>query len=368
MSVSSGRLPSSIALVLGMHRSGSSAVTRVLSYLGYALPKTLIPGNLSNRRGHWESRPIARLNDDYLSAADLVWSDWVSGLLPRMRSAVMRDYEADIRAHVIDEFPGRQPAVLKDPRICRLMPRYRGALERSGPLHAVIPVRNPLEVISSLMQRNAMSEANAGLIWLRYHLDAVEGSEGLPRAFLAYEKLLDAPEETLAKVEATLDIAYPVPLHQALDDIRRHLDPALRSHRRSVEEVIEHNLTRGWISDTYSALRLLTEDPASKRPLETLARIRREVVAAEPMLSHIIGGYDRRCTSLERRVAALTAATELRAEQVRLLRSNLREGAVAAPSQTATPSPTQSPGAAGQAPERAPEPAPEPAPEQAKQA
>lgn len=333
MSLASADHPSSIVLVLGMHRSGSSAVARVLSLLGYALPKTIIPGNSSNRRGHWESRPIARLNDEYLSAAELVWSDWVSGLLPRMRSSLMRDFEADIRAHIRDEFPVGAPAVLKDPRICRLVPRYRGALERMMPLHAVVPVRNPLEVIASLVQRNALSEANAGLIWLRYHLDAVGGSHGLPRAFVAYDKLLSDPAETLAKAQSALATAFPLETEHVLPDIQSYLDPGLRSHSRSTEAVIEADLTRGWISDAYTALRVLTEDPSAPRPLETLARIQREFTSAEAMLSHIIGDYDRKCSALERRVAALTAASELRSEQVALLRRKLGDDA-AQPSQS----------------------------------
>ena len=55
-------LPSRIVLVPGMHRSGSSAVARVLGLLGHELPRTLIKDNASNRRGHWESEPVVRLN------------------------------------------------------------------------------------------------------------------------------------------------------------------------------------------------------------------------------------------------------------------------------------------------------------------
>ena len=77
-------LPSDLILVLGPHRSGSSALTRALSLLGYGLPKTLIKDNSSNRRGHWESQPIVRCNEAFMQDAGIVWSDWGSGDLPKI--------------------------------------------------------------------------------------------------------------------------------------------------------------------------------------------------------------------------------------------------------------------------------------------
>ena len=42
-------------LVLGMHRSGTSALTRVISLLGAKLPKHLMPANFANETGYWEA-------------------------------------------------------------------------------------------------------------------------------------------------------------------------------------------------------------------------------------------------------------------------------------------------------------------------
>ncbi|MEO0426581.1 MAG: hypothetical protein AAF160_03970 [Pseudomonadota bacterium] len=325
MSIEDSALPSSLVLVLGMHRSGSSAVARVMSLLGHSLPKTLIPSNASNRRGHWESQPIARLNDNFMHDADLVWSDWGSGLLPRIRSARLRDFEADLVAHVASEFAAGQPAVLKEPRICRLVPQYRAAFERRLPLSVVIPVRNPLEVIASLVQRNNLTEANAALLWLRYTLDATVGSEGLPRSFIAYDRLLTDPEAALQHAEAALPAPFPVSVAAALPDIRGFLDSGLRTHSRTAEDVLHNDLTRGWISDAYAALRILAHDPTAARPHDTLARLYREFAAAEPMLHHIIRSYDQTQAALERQLEALSAGLELKKRQVQNLRLALEE-------------------------------------------
>ena len=66
-------------LVLGMHRSGTSAITRVLSLLGADLPQSLMPPAAGdNVRGYWESVEIAALHDELLAAAMAVIEDGVS--------------------------------------------------------------------------------------------------------------------------------------------------------------------------------------------------------------------------------------------------------------------------------------------------
>lgn len=319
-------LPSRILLVLGMHRSGSSALTRAISLLGHALPKTLIKDNRSNRRGHWESQPLARLDDAYLAQAGLVWSDWTTGTLGRIRASDRRDFVEDLRALVADEFSSDRPAVIKEPRICRLVPQFREAFEDHLPLQAIIAIRNPLEVIASLVRRNNMTEANAGLLWLRYMLDAVSGSDGLPRAFIAYDHMIDDPIGAIGNVEKALGTSFPVPIDHVADEICGFLSGNLRNHSQSSEDVVHHDLTAGWISDTYAALRVLTRDPTATEPLEIIVKVQGEFDAAEAMLGFIVGTYDAELNELRRRTAALGASVDLKAEQIRLLRESADAG------------------------------------------
>ena len=65
-------------LVLGMHRSGTSALSRVLNLLGCDLPKTLMSAHPSNEAGHWESLLISHLNDEILGSAGSEWHDWLA--------------------------------------------------------------------------------------------------------------------------------------------------------------------------------------------------------------------------------------------------------------------------------------------------
>ncbi|MFL0671120.1 MAG: hypothetical protein ACJLS3_06765 [Erythrobacter sp.] len=51
-------------LILGMHRSGTSACTRVLNLLGCSLPPETYGKGPGNENGHWESIAAVTLNDE----------------------------------------------------------------------------------------------------------------------------------------------------------------------------------------------------------------------------------------------------------------------------------------------------------------
>ncbi|WP_428928922.1 glycosyltransferase domain-containing protein [Marinibacterium sp. SX1] len=318
-------LPSRIVLVPGMHRSGSSAVARVLGLLGHELPRTLIKDNASNRRGHWESEPVVRLNEAYLRRAGLAWSDWIAGALPRMGAQDRRDFEADLRAVIADEFPAGRPAVLKDPRLCRLLPRYRAGLEGQCTVEAVIPLRNPLAVIGSLARRNDMSRGQAGLLWLRHMLEAETGSRGMARAFIDYDRLLADPLPVLDAAQAALGRAMPLAPGDVADEVTAFLDAGLRGHAHTAEDVLHDDLARGWISDAHEALARLVRDPADGRAQAVIDRVTAEFDAAAPMLGHLTGEADRTGAELRRGNAALTASLELRREQIEVLRAQGEE-------------------------------------------
>ena len=59
-------------LVLGMHRSGTSAVAGALVRAGWTVPGTAIR-NWDNPRGHFESTALIRLNEEVLAASGGHW-------------------------------------------------------------------------------------------------------------------------------------------------------------------------------------------------------------------------------------------------------------------------------------------------------
>src|SRR5262245_44545850 len=53
-------------LVLGVHRSGTSSLTHLLSLLGAKLPERLLGPGHGNPLGHWESAQLMQINEEIL--------------------------------------------------------------------------------------------------------------------------------------------------------------------------------------------------------------------------------------------------------------------------------------------------------------
>ena len=140
-----------------MHRSGTSSAAGTLVRLGAAAPQHLIAPSVDNERGFWESRVIADLNDAILAAAGSDWKDW-----RRFDLAKIDDVEADAlrvraKAALADEFGDVGFAVIKDPRMCRLMPFWGPVFaEAKWSVRALLPIRSPLEVGQSLNCRDGI--------------------------------------------------------------------------------------------------------------------------------------------------------------------------------------------------------------------
>src|SRR5580704_9217804 len=71
-----GRLAGSTALVvLGMHRSGTSALTGMLHHLGVALGEHLMPATQDNPRGYWEHSDIVAVHERLMAALGWAWDE-----------------------------------------------------------------------------------------------------------------------------------------------------------------------------------------------------------------------------------------------------------------------------------------------------
>src|SRR6202035_743232 len=66
---------STAIIVLGMHRSGTSALTGMLHHLGVALGERLMPATADNPRGYLEHIDIVAAHERILSALGWSWDD-----------------------------------------------------------------------------------------------------------------------------------------------------------------------------------------------------------------------------------------------------------------------------------------------------
>jgi hypothetical protein len=228
-----------LIFIVGMHRSGTSALTRVLSLCGAALPATLMAPNSGNPTGYWEPHDAVELNDRFLRARTSSWSD--PGL--SFRSAP-RDH-AGFASYValighflalIDEFlmhgvTSGGPLVIKEPRITALLPYWLTAATAAGFAPKAIHIfRNPADVASSLAARDGMAFDRACALWQKYNLLGEHDARTIPRAFVSYETLIEDWESTIARcaTEIGVDVAVDAGARHAVETF---LSPQLRHHR-----------------------------------------------------------------------------------------------------------------------------------------
>src|SRR5580692_5095072 len=156
-------------MVLGMHRSGTSALTRLLALRGATLPEDMIRPGVDNEIGFWEPRQIVAIHDEILQSAGSSWDD-VAALPHAWFSSDVASRFRQRLGVALDRTFGDAPLfALKDPRLCLLLPLWLSLLDERGiaPL-PVISVRNPLEVAASLGRRDSFSESKSLLLWLKY--------------------------------------------------------------------------------------------------------------------------------------------------------------------------------------------------------
>jgi hypothetical protein len=216
-------------LVLGMHRSGTSAVTQVLALAGATLPQNVMPGDEHNAKGYFEPWKIAMFNDARLRAGGSAWDDVFAFPYRPLDAPVERDWLDRAKALVEEEYGGVRYPLLKDPRVTVLLPFWRAVLNESGVgARCVIPVRHPLAVAGSLGRRNGFAPEKSVLIWAAYMLAAEAYTRDLPRAFVGYDGLLGDWRAEVARIEAAHGAALPRMSEAAAEAIDRFLTPDLR--------------------------------------------------------------------------------------------------------------------------------------------
>jgi hypothetical protein len=218
--------PRTAILISGMHRSGTSAITRVISLLGARLPDDMIEAKSDNERGFWEGRAVIDLDEKALEQFETWWGGWQS--LDTERLLASRRLVAGAQELVRKDFRDADIIVLKDPRVSRLLPLWQQALDEEGfrCVH-VVALRHPGAVADSLRRRNELSPEASTLSWLAHTLDAEEHSREQERVFVSFENLLRDWRSEMDRVSRALDIAWPEAPDAVAEVVEEFIEPGL---------------------------------------------------------------------------------------------------------------------------------------------
>ncbi len=256
-----------LILVTGMHRSGTSVLTRVLNLLGAEVGQDLLQAQAEiNARGFWEHQELVAINEALLARLDRKWFDFQPLPDDCWNAPAMQEQQTRARHFLSGTFAHTNLAVLKDPRLCLTLPFWQQAAEAEGwrPL-VVLALRAPWEVSASLCRRDPIDPVSADLLWLRYSADSERNSRTLIRAGLDYGALLEDWRPVVAHLGKALDIAWPVPPDEAAARIDAEIDPGLRHQRSRFEG--EAMSVAGLAARAYQ---LLQQEPMDTEGLDAL--------------------------------------------------------------------------------------------------
>ena len=267
------RPPSIGVLVAGMHRSGTSALARTINLLGASLPSELLGSTDSNPAGHWEPQRMIDLHNHIFSTVDSAWADWGEIDGGWFRSPSAERFAHEIAQFLLDEFADAPLFVVKEPRLCRLLPLWIRAAEIARiELRSVLAIRHPGAVVSSLKARDKSHPTRSVLLWLRSVLDAEYETRTLPRAVVPYSDLMADWRGVMTTVGQDLDLAWPRWTRKAEAEIEQFLDPGLTHF--SDPPQFTGATSNEWVRSTYGALLALAKDRADPAALAQLDQVR----------------------------------------------------------------------------------------------
>ena len=218
-----------VVVVLGMHRSGTSAVAGSLQRLGVDFGPRLMPATEANARGYYEHIDLVNVHDRLLLALGRSWDDTYPFPPDWWRDdALTGRFREDVLGLLRRDFPSAGLWGFKDPRLCRLLPWWEPIWRAVGSEPFFVLVRRaPSEVADSMAKREGFSAAKSHLLWLQHTIEAERGTRGHRRVLLDFHNFLADSPGALAAIGIALGEPWPVPPSMAVAGSEPFIDPAL---------------------------------------------------------------------------------------------------------------------------------------------
>jgi hypothetical protein len=300
--------PAAQVVVLGMHRSGTSALTGLLRTMGLwaGNQDDFPPADVHNQAGYWEHRGVWSVDEAILRALDASWCEVANLDLSHLAEGPHARFREPARK-LVQDLDRHGSWVIKDPRLCLLFPFWREILARP---FCVLIYREPLSVARSLAARDGFPIPFGIALWERYTREALVSTRGLPRILISFRELMADPAATLHRLHRHLTPLDSPELERlrlpAEDEIRAVLDPALVHHRHDPE------IERSYLTPPQvDLLEALTSGTAlDLDPVPPLSAGARELLAAYQSLMATTRGLRDQLTAQSTTAASLKQAQE----------------------------------------------------------
>ncbi|HEX3458836.1 MAG TPA: hypothetical protein VHR97_12870 [Candidatus Baltobacteraceae bacterium] len=220
--------------VLGMHRSGTSAITRGVAALGVFLGNDFLDAQPENPTGYWEDKGIVDLNERVLGALGLTWDAVAPVDLSLLDSNAARKLRRTAGAYIRRAFCRNALWGFKDPRTMRVLPFWLDVFAACAVDDAyLLVIRNPMSVAKSLFARQQMPLETALQLWLAYGIPFFDRTAGKVTMVVDYDRFMIEPRRELQR------IAHGLAIDPSENEVAREID---RFTNEFLDEKLRHTV------------------------------------------------------------------------------------------------------------------------------
>lgn len=221
-----------VYVVLGLPRSGTSAITRALQAFGIGLEGNLQPARDINPKGFWEDVDIMygiNRTATHVNGDKIITTEQLNEASPRGKR--LREIQVTAKKLLKHRMGESAQWGFKDVRTGEMLPFWQpvfAKLELNE--NYIIVLRHPLSRAYSNQKFNH-HDIEYGLIsWLEYLMRVIEQTQGKRRVVVSYELMLQQPEQQLENMRRGLNITLP--RDEAAVDLyaKQFLDKKLSHH------------------------------------------------------------------------------------------------------------------------------------------
>lgn len=277
-----------LVVVLGMHRSGTSLISKGLQILGVDFGDYLLPASEDNPLGNFEDIDIGSFNETILYLLRLSCDSIKNYPEEIPNKKLLLQYGSNLIRHKT-----RQKALFgfKDPRTARNMNLWKEIFSNlSGTkVQIVLIVRNPISVAQSLYNRNKIDLVRSYYLWLQYYTSALLGSDDFDTYFISYESLMKNPYAEMKYLGEKLDLKLVGNVEGKLKNFsNKYVNSSMQHHQYSMEYLSKQQEVPIEVIDLYKSLLKTSLEGTNKVELLELARkINHRIIEMGPVLKMV---------------------------------------------------------------------------------
>jgi hypothetical protein len=216
-----------LIIVMGMHRSGTSAITRGLRAVGANLGDRLLAPQEDNPKGFWEDIDLHNLHVELFDAIGMDWARLSPVTGDEVAELKRRGFVTQAHRILGEKLSGTGVFAVKYPRIPKIFPFWREVFaEGKYDIRYLIPVRHPLSIARSLGKRDGMGKEYACLLWLAHVLPAFPVPDDNVSLVTDYDHLMENPDREMGRIASRFGL--DIDPEEMTDYRENFLSPQLR--------------------------------------------------------------------------------------------------------------------------------------------